>query len=137
MLLFYIIHNQGSFYVNKDTFSGFCWISAMVLIIKIKRPKRQMKEVPSEPEIIEKPVIIEKKVIVEVPKIVEKKPEPNLPEGKVEDYFVASKDLDKYHLYNCKWVKIIKPENRVYFKTKDQAKKAGYKICKTCKKKMR
>lgn len=125
--------------------SGFCWILASLLNFKTKYPrkpaapkedKKEIEEKPivEKPTVVYKPVIIEKEVPVEPPKTEEKPLE--IPEEELKDYFVASRDLDKYHIHSCKWVKIIKPENRVYFKNKEQARSSGYKKCKTCTKKI-
>lgn len=45
---------------------------------------------------------------------------------------VASKEGGKYHLATCKIVKSIKAENKVTFKTPEEAIKAGYSACKVC-----
>lgn len=45
----------------------------------------------------------------------------------------ASKQSDKFHYPLCKWAQIIKPENRIIFKTKEEALKTGYIPCKVCK----
>jgi hypothetical protein len=39
---------------------------------------------------------------------------------------------NKFHYPSCKWIKKIKPENLVEFKTREDAIKAGYKPCKEC-----
>lgn len=46
--------------------------------------------------------------------------------------FVASKGGGKYHLPTCSVVKGIKAENKVTFKTPEEAIKAGYAACKIC-----
>ena len=48
------------------------------------------------------------------------------------DDLVASKGGDSYHLTTCVVVKNIKAENKVDFKTPEDAIKAGYKACKKC-----
>ena len=47
--------------------------------------------------------------------------------------YIGSKESNKYHLYDCRWVKNIKKENVVEFKTVKEAIAAGYKPCETCK----
>lgn len=42
---------------------------------------------------------------------------------------VASKNGKKYHWPWCSWAKNIKPENQVWFKSEEEAKKAGYQPC--------
>lgn len=42
---------------------------------------------------------------------------------------VASKNGKKYHWPWCTWAKKIKPENQVWFKSEEEAKKAGYQPC--------
>lgn len=44
---------------------------------------------------------------------------------KAEDEFVASKNSDVYHPTDCHVVKEIKPENRIYFETEQEAKASG------------
>lgn len=46
--------------------------------------------------------------------------------------YVASKESDKYHYPWCRWAEQIKPENRIYFQTKEEAEAAGYKPCGVC-----
>lgn len=46
---------------------------------------------------------------------------------------VASRESDKYHKPNCRWVENINPENVIYFDTAEKAIAAGYKACGTCK----
>lgn len=50
-----------------------------------------------------------------------------------EKKFVGSKNSDKYHVLTCKWAERIKPENRRYFASVEEAQKAGYVPCKICK----
>ena len=46
--------------------------------------------------------------------------------------YVASKNGTSYHLPDCPGAKQIKPENKVEFKTKEEAEKAGYKPAGNC-----
>jgi hypothetical protein len=41
--------------------------------------------------------------------------------------FVGSKNSDKYHIMSCRWASQIKAENRVCFKSVEDAQKQGYK----------
>jgi hypothetical protein len=50
-----------------------------------------------------------------------------------EGGYVASKNGTKYHLPWCGGAKQIKEENKVWFKTKDEAVKAGYTPASNCK----
>lgn len=52
---------------------------------------------------------------------------------KKEMVYVASKGGDKYHKPSCAIVGNIKPENKITFKSKAAAEKAGYKPCGICK----
>jgi len=54
-------------------------------------------------------------------------------QAKTTGKYVASKDSDKYHLPDCRWVKNIQPENLIYFDTEEDAVAAGYSPCGTCK----
>lgn len=47
--------------------------------------------------------------------------------------FVGSSKSDKYHSESCRHVKRINTEDRVEFKTVDEALDAGYVACKVCK----
>ena len=40
--------------------------------------------------------------------------------------FVGSRNSDKYHPLDCSWAKRIKPENRIWFQSKEEAEKMGY-----------
>jgi len=46
--------------------------------------------------------------------------------------FVASKNSTKFHLATCRYVKSIKPENRVCFSSQDEAQSKGYVPDKNC-----
>jgi len=48
--------------------------------------------------------------------------------------FVGSKSTKEYHWPVCKLAKIIKPEDRVTFKSAQEAQAAGYTHCKVCSK---
>jgi len=48
--------------------------------------------------------------------------------------FVGSKKAKEYHWPQCKYVKSIKPEDRIYFKSAQEAQAAGYVHCKYCSK---
>ena len=50
----------------------------------------------------------------------------------VKYYYVGNKHTKVYHKIDCRYVKLIKKSHKVYFKTKKQAKKAGYRACKVC-----
>lgn len=41
--------------------------------------------------------------------------------------YIASKTRAKYHTPECNWTRMIKENNAVWFETKEEAKKAGYK----------
>lgn len=49
--------------------------------------------------------------------------------------FVGSKNSNKYHLPGCQWVRRIKPENVVCFKSEQEAEKQGYAPASCCVKK--
>ncbi len=46
--------------------------------------------------------------------------------------FVASKSGTKYHLTTCPGAKQIKPDNKIYFATRDEAEAAGYSKASNC-----
>ena len=46
--------------------------------------------------------------------------------------FVASRNGSSYHLPDCPSAKQIKEENRIWFQTADEAKRAGYKPAGNC-----
>mgnify|MGYP000892792595 CR=1 FL=1 len=46
--------------------------------------------------------------------------------------YVGSIESNKYHLPTCRWAEQIKPENRIWFDSEEEAQKAGYEPCKVC-----
>lgn len=57
---------------------------------------------------------------------------PDPSQGKSSGKFVASKDSDKFHWPDCKWVKRILAENEIWFDSAADAIAAGYGACGTC-----
>ena len=53
-------------------------------------------------------------------------------ESDVEEKYVGSKNSNKYHKPDCRWVKKISKENLIYFETKEEAEENNYIGCKTC-----
>jgi len=51
----------------------------------------------------------------------------------VEKMYVVSKNSDKYHLPWCSGAQRIKEENKIWFASKEDAEKAGYKPSANCK----
>ena len=66
---------------------------------------------------------IKKKKEFEAPEEVEAEVSKEFEPGK----YVASKRGNKYHAPKCDWAKRIKKSNQVWFNTKEEAKKKGYK----------
>jgi len=65
---------------------------------------------------------------IEEEKVVEKKSvEKSFKPGKYIASYIASKSGSKYHTPKCDWAKKIKKANAVWFDSKEEAKKAGYK----------
>lgn len=58
---------------------------------------------------------------------------PDYTVSKKEGKYIASKNSKKYHKKSCKQAKEIKSANAIYFKDKNDAKKAGYAPCTYCK----
>ena len=54
-----------------------------------------------------------------------------LPNTAFAEYW-ASKKSNKFHYPSCQWAQKIKAENKIVFKTKEDALKAGYIPCKVC-----
>ncbi|MGE5582361.1 MAG: thermonuclease family protein [Bacillota bacterium] len=57
--------------------------------------------------------------------------------GKVEPVkqsglYLGSAKGSTYHYQTCKWAQKIKPGNKIWFNSKDEAEKSGYKPCKAC-----
>lgn len=48
------------------------------------------------------------------------------------DAYVGSVNSDKYHYPDCRWAQKIKPDNEVWFASKEEAEEAGYIPCKVC-----
>lgn len=53
-------------------------------------------------------------------------------EAATKKSYVGSEKSNVYHKLYCKYVKRIKKYNKIYFKTKKQAKNWGYRPCKVC-----
>lgn len=49
-----------------------------------------------------------------------------------QDKYVGSINGNKYHSLDCEWAAKIKPENEVWFSSKEEAEAAGYVPCKVC-----
>ncbi len=52
---------------------------------------------------------------------------------KTEGNYVGSKNSNKVHDLDCRWVKEIEAENTVYFNSLEDAKASGYEPCGVCK----
>jgi len=46
--------------------------------------------------------------------------------------YVGSKKSDKYHFPSCVWAQQIKPDNEIWFSSKEEAQSKGYVPCKVC-----
>jgi methylphosphotriester-DNA--protein-cysteine methyltransferase len=46
--------------------------------------------------------------------------------------FVGSIKSDKFHYTDCIWAERIKKENKIVFKTREEARQNGYIACKVC-----
>lgn len=47
--------------------------------------------------------------------------------------YVGSVNSNKYHKPSCRWAKKIKPQNEVWFRDEEDAKRHRYVPCKVCK----
>ena len=63
----------------------------------------------------------------------EVKPQAPPTDTPIQYSYVASKNSKVFHKPDCTWVKNILPNNRVFYKTRDEAIAAGKKPCKKCK----
>ena len=54
-------------------------------------------------------------------------------EQATEYLYVGNKRTKVFHYPNCKYVSMISEENKVYFKSRQEAIDAGYRPCKVCK----
>jgi len=52
--------------------------------------------------------------------------EETLPQTQIEKNFVASSKGTKYHRLDCPGAQTIKAENKIYFSTEEDARKAGF-----------
>ncbi|MCF8010762.1 MAG: thermonuclease family protein [Clostridiales bacterium] len=55
-----------------------------------------------------------------------------LKEENTEDYYVGSKNSDKFHRPGCKWAQKIDEDNLLRFESRDEAYDAGYQPCEWC-----
>jgi hypothetical protein len=53
-------------------------------------------------------------------------------EAEKEAQFLASRKSSVYHRPSCRYVRQIKQENLIGFKTRQEAESAGYRACKVC-----
>ena len=58
----------------------------------------------------------------------EEKPKQQVKKTHKPGKYIASKSGSKYHAPKCDWAKKIKKQNAVWFNSKAEAKKAGYKL---------
>ncbi len=67
-------------------------------------------------------------------KLSEKMLEEELKEEKLKEevIFIGNSKTLKFHLPYCQWARRINPANKVYFKSREEALKRGYKPCKIC-----
>jgi micrococcal nuclease len=49
------------------------------------------------------------------------------------EYYIGNKKSKIFHRPDCQWAKKIAPQNKVIFKYREEAVKAGYRPCKVCK----
>ena len=47
--------------------------------------------------------------------------------------YIASKNSDVFHRISCSYVQAIKPENKIYFSTREEAIGSGRRPCSVCK----
>ncbi|MHB0976459.1 MAG: thermonuclease family protein [Candidatus Aquicultorales bacterium] len=59
--------------------------------------------------------------------------EPSPDQQNTEAYYIASAKSDKFHRPDCRYVKQIKPENRVEYQSRNKALSAGKTPCSVCK----
>jgi hypothetical protein len=50
----------------------------------------------------------------------------------IGEKFVGSSSSKKYHTLDCRYAQKIKPENRIYFSSEEDARSQGYLPCKVC-----
>ncbi len=60
-------------------------------------------------------------------------PTPATEESTVTYKYIASKGSDVFHYISCSHAQRIKPENKIYFSTREEAIASGRKPCKVCK----
>ncbi|WP_435366231.1 Ada metal-binding domain-containing protein [Desulfofundulus kuznetsovii] len=46
--------------------------------------------------------------------------------------YIGNKNSKKFHRPDCRWAAEIAPHNRVEFRSREEAVKAGYVPCKVC-----
>ena len=63
----------------------------------------------------------------------EEQPPPAEEERPSSGMFLGSKKSDVYHYPNCRYRKMIKPENLIWFTSVEDARDQGYRPCKVCK----
>jgi hypothetical protein len=71
--------------------------------------------------------------LAEVSKTSSSSPKTAINETVAEKTYVGSKSGTKYHLLTCAGAKTIKETNKIYFSSKEDAKKNGYSPAQNCK----
>ena len=54
-------------------------------------------------------------------------------ESDIKEYFVANQNSDVFHKPGCKWTRMIKEDNIVFFKSVSEAEEKRFKQCRYCK----
>jgi len=49
-----------------------------------------------------------------------------------EPYYVGNRRTGVFHRPGCRYVKMMNPENKVYFHSREEAIRKGYRPCKIC-----
>ncbi len=69
----------------------------------------------------------------DISKVTEEQLKPAAEAAPAEYKYVASKNSKVFHRPDCHWARRIKPENLVYYSSREEAINAGRKPCKQCK----
>lgn len=118
----------------KDNQADIILVIGIILIalISFGLGRLTAPKIVKEPVVIEEPVSNQSAAISSQLTATSSEEEINITSqatSSEKDIIVASKYGKKYHWPWCTWAKKIKPENQVWFKSEEEAKKAGYQPC--------
>lgn len=113
----------------KNKQSDLFIIITIILVALIAFGVGRLSASKSEPILIKN---LEQASIENIAPKQEEKTIQNEIQGSYQGQVVGSKNSDKYHLLDCPGAKQISEQNKIWFNSVEEAKKAGYKPASNC-----